>query len=342
MASDGADEMISRLQLERWQVAVYAVAVAGGCALGWFVPAAGPVMERALWPVLATLLYVTFVQVPLDHLADAVRDRRFLAALLATNFVIVPALVWALARVLPGNAALVLGVYLVLLVPCTDWYVSFTLLGGGDARRATASTPVLLLTQMVALPVYLWVFMGREFTGLVRAGAFVEAFLGLIVAPFLLALVTEWMAHRLPVVARWREASAWWPVPVLAVVVFLIAGAQVRVVADTAGQLGAATAVFVVYAGIIPFVARWVGRAYRLDVVAQRTLVFSAGTRNSFVVLPFALALPAEWRLAVAVIVLQSLIELVAMVVYLWWVPMRLLPGRANGDDLCRNKGMIV
>jgi hypothetical protein len=28
-------------------------------------------MERALWYVLAALLYVTFAQVPLDHLAEA-------------------------------------------------------------------------------------------------------------------------------------------------------------------------------------------------------------------------------------------------------------------------------
>ncbi len=315
--------MISRLQWERWQVAVYAVAIAAGCALGLTAPATAPALERALWPVLATLLYVTFVQVPLDHLADAARDRRFLGALVVTNFLIVPALVWVLARALPGNGALVLGVYLVLLVPCTDWYVSFTLLGKGDARRATASTPVLLLTQMVALPVYLWLFLGHEFTGLVRAGTFLKAFLGLIVGPLLLALATEWGAHRLALVAQWRAASAWGPVPLLAVTVFLIAGAQVRVVADTARQLGAATLVFVAYAAIVPFVARWVGRRYRLDLPTQRTLVFSAGTRNSFVVLPFALALPAEWRLAVAVIVLQSLVELIAMIVYLWWIPHR-------------------
>lgn len=318
--------MISRIELERWQVAVYAVAIAAGCAVGWSVPSVGPGMERALWPVLAALLYVTFVQVPLDHLAEAARDRRFLGALLVTNFLIVPGLVWLLARGVAGNPPLLLGVYLVLLVPCTDWYVSFTLLGGGDARRATASTPVLLLAQMVALPVYLWLFLGREFTGLVRAGAFVEAFGGLIMTPLLLAVATEWGAHRVTWVARWRTASAWWPVPLLAVTVFLIAGAQVRAVAAAAGGLGAVTLIFVAYAAVIPWVARWVGRSYRLEVVAQRTLVFSAGTRNSFVVLPLALALPAEWRLAAAVIVLQSLVELVAMIIYLWWVPARLLP----------------
>ncbi|MDP3222391.1 MAG: hypothetical protein Q8M96_04570, partial [Rubrivivax sp.] len=50
------------------------------------------------------------------------------------------------------------------------------------------------------------------------------------------------------------------------------------------------------------------------------------GTRNSFVVLPFALSLPAGWELAAVVIVVQSLVELLGMVFFLWWVPRHLFP----------------
>jgi ACR3 family arsenite transporter len=57
---------------------------------------------------------------------------------------------------------------------------------------------------------------------------------------------------------------------------------------------------------------------------AGRTLAFSLGTRNSFVVLPFALALPAGWETTVVVIVFQSLVELFGMVFYLWWLPRHL------------------
>ena len=55
-----------------------------------------------------------------------------------------------------------------------------------------------------------------------------------------------------------------------------------------------------------------------------RTLAYSLGTRNSFVVLPFALALPAGWEPTVVVIVVQSLVELFGMMFYLWWLPGRL------------------
>jgi ACR3 family arsenite efflux pump ArsB len=107
----------------------------------------------------------------------------------------------------------------------------------------------------------------------------------------------------------------------------LIAGGQVRALTGVWKLLGAVAMVFAAYAGVVPFLARWVARRFDLGVKEQRTVIFSAGTGNSFVVLPLALALPAGWELTAAVIVLQSLVELGALVGYLWWVPARLVHG---------------
>lgn len=43
-------------------------------------------------------------------------------------------------------------------------------------------------------------------------------------------------------------------------------------------------------------------------------------------VLPFALSLPAGWELAAIVIVVQSMVELLGMVLFLWWLPKYLFP----------------
>jgi arsenite transporter len=59
----------------------------------------------------------------------------------------------------------------------------------------------------------------------------------------------------------------------------------------------------------------------RLPAGQGRTLAISLGTRNSFVVLPFALTLPAGWEAAAMVIVLQSLVELLGMLAYLASMP---------------------
>jgi ACR3 family arsenite transporter len=49
--------------------------------------------------------------------------------------------------------------------------------------------------------------------------------------------------------------------------------------------------------------------------------VFSGATRNSLVVLPLALALPASLSLAPVVVVTQTLVELIGMVIFVRLVP---------------------
>ena len=112
--------------------------------------------------------------------------------------------------------------------------------------------------------------------------------------------------------------------PLLALVVGLIAAAQAGVVLQALPVLPALLFPFVAYllgAGVI---ALGLAAAFRLSTPVARTLAFSLGMRNSFVVLPVALALPAGWETTVVVIVFQSLVELFGMAFYLWWVPQRL------------------
>jgi len=58
---------------------------------------------------------------------------------------------------------------------------------------------------------------------------------------------------------------------------------------------------------VAALLARGLTKWLRLQMDAGRTLAFSLGTRNSFVVLPCALALHADWEVSVLVVVFQSL-----------------------------------
>lgn len=314
---------MDRLTLERRQVGLYLVAIALGLAAGSLLPAVAPWFAALLWPTLMLLLYATFVQVPLLHLRAAFADRRFIALILLGNFALLPLAVWGMLAWLPDDPALRLGVLLVLLVPCTDWFITFSQLGGGDVPRAIAVTPLNLALQLLLLPFYLWGMAGG---GVSAAFTFAQVWPALLVVllPLALAALTE----------RWTEAKrerhilrtrlAWWPVPLLALVVFLIAGAQVQTVMATPGRLLAVLPVFVAFLVLAALLAKALAVIWHLPAAQGRTLAFSLGTRNSFVVLPFALTLPAGWEIAAAVIVLQSLVELFGMAVYLWWLPQRL------------------
>ncbi len=269
------------------------------------------------------LLYATFVQVPLLHLRDAFRDHRFVTAVLIGNFVLLPLLAWALVQMLPPGPALRLGVLLVLLVPCTDWFISISALGGGHVPRAIAVTPLNLLLQLLLLPVYLWWMASAELAAVMPPEHLWPA-IALVLTPLLLAALSERWIEAKPGRGLWRERLVWWPVPLLAGVVFLIAGAQVGAVTGARVLLPVVVPLFMMFLQLAGLIAWALARGLRLPTDQGRTLAFSLGTRNSFVVLPFALALPAGWEVAAVVIVVQSLVELFGMVFFLWWIPRRL------------------
>jgi len=304
-----------RERLERHQIALYFGAVLMGALVAWLVPASAA-LDVAINPALALMLFVTFLQVPLAELKQAMKEGRFLVALLVANFVAIPLLVFVLLPLLPEIPLVRLGVLLVLLTPCIDYVVTFAHLGRADARLLLAATPLLLIAQMVLLPVYLGVFLGEHTADLVQPGPFVHAFVWLIALPLLLAALTQWWAATSSSGARAFAALGVLPVPSTAVVLFVVIAAVVP-------QLGAAVAVtlqvapvYVLFAIAAPLIGWAVARGFRLQAPAARSVAFSTGTRNSLVVLPLALAVPGAIPILPAVIVTQTLVELLGELVY--------------------------
>lgn len=306
--------------LEGRQIPIYFAAI-GLAVVAALMVSGTTVLEAGINPALALMLFVTFLQVPLPELRQAFMRVRFLAALLVANFVVLPILVAGLIQFLPANPMLRLGVLMVLLTPCIDYVVTFAHLGRADAKVLLSSTPALLIAQMLLLPVYLNVFLGEDAAGFVRVGPFVHAFVGLIAVPLVLAAVVQLWAGRSQVGQRVAAGLGLLPVPATALVLFVV-------IASVLPQLGPAlddairvVPIYVAFAVAAPLLGLTVGRAFRLDAPTVRTLAFSAATRNSLVVLPLAFAVPGAVPLVPAVIVTQTLVELLGELIYV-----RLLP----------------
>lgn len=313
---------MDRLTLERRQVWIYLGAIAAGLLAGNAAPGAGAFFGSLLWPALAVLLYAAFVQVPLLQWRHAIADRRFTLVVLAGNFVLGPVLAWLLLNWLPPDPALRIGVLLVLLVPCTDWFIAFTQLGRGDVARAVAITPVNLVLQILLTPALVWLIGGRKLDLEFEAGAA----LAVLLVPLVAALLSQvWISAR-PERQWLAERLAWWPVPLLAVVVFLVAAAHAGQAREAVGLLPVLVPVYVAYLLLAALAAKALATVAGLPAEQGRTLAFSMGTRNSFLVLPVALALPAGWEIAALAIVVQSLVELSGMAAYVRWLPRRLFP----------------
>jgi arsenite transporter len=312
-------------RLEQHQVPMYVGAVAVGVLIGLVLPSADDAFEALIYPVLGVLLYATFLQVPFTALRQAFGDRQFLLAALALNFLIVPVIVFGLSRLAPGGTAIELGVLLVLLTPCIDYVIVFTRLAGGSDRRLLAAAPLLMLAQMALLPVYLWLFLGSELADIVEPEPFLEAFGLLIVLPLALAWATEWWASRSPAGARFKRSVDLTPVALMALTLLVVVASQFPRVRADIDEVAAVIPLYVAFLVVMAALGWWLGRAAGFDAPAARALLFTGATRNSLVVLPLALALGDAYALTGAVIVTQTLVELLGMLVYVRVVP-RLLP----------------
>lgn len=306
--------------LEAQQVWIYFGAVLVAFLVGASVPEASG-LEGWINPALALMLFVTFLQVPLGELGRALLHLRFIAALSLTNFVAIPILVFGLIQFLPGDPMIRLGVLIVLLTPCIDYVVTFSHLGRADAKLLLAATPVLLIAQMVLLPVYLAIFLGDVARDLVQIEPFIQAFVWLIAIPLALAAAVELFSARLRPVERARTALGLLPVPATALVLFVVVAAVVPHIGLALQASLTALPAYIAFAVVAPLVGWLIARVVKLDAPAGRAVAFSAGTRNSLVVLPLAFAVPGAMPVLPAIIVTQTLVELVAELVYVKAIP---------------------
>ncbi|MBH0160537.1 arsenic resistance protein [Fictibacillus sp. 26RED30] len=313
---------MTREGLENQQIWIYGTSLLIGGFTGLTFENFGAGLQWTISPLIAILMYGMFAQIPFLKIREAVSNVRFMIALLIGNFVIVPIIVWGLISIFQQPAPIVLGICLVLLTPCIDYVIVFTQLGKGNEKLMLAATPILFVVQMVLLPLYLWLFMGKKVMSVVQMGPFLEAFFLLIVVPLLLAVLTQLWAKKQTIGDKALNLTAWLPVPFMALVLIVIVASQIGKVYNDFNSIVQVVPIYLLFLIIMPVVSRVIARVFTLEIGSGRALIFSMGTRNSLVVLPLALALPESWRtLVAAVIVTQTIVELIGELIYIKIVP---------------------
>ncbi|QIR69660.1 arsenic resistance protein [Kocuria sp. KD4] len=307
--------------MERFQIPLYLAALAVGALAGWWAPGLGGLAAPAVTPVLAALLYVTFLGIPLRRVGEGLRDLRFMACLVIVNFAVVPVIVFALVRAFSIEGPMLMGVLLVLLTPCIDYVIVFSGLAGAANDRLLAASPVLLVLQMLTLPLYLWSFLAPDVAMAVHWGTFAQALAVVIVIPLVAAAVTQWAAARSPVARRWGRLAGGAMVPLMMLTLATVVASQIALVGSRAQALLPLVPVYVSFAALMTALGWAAGRLAGLRVRERRAVLFSGVTRNSLVVLPLALAAPDGTVLAPLAVLTQTLVELLVMLALVGLVP---------------------
>ena len=176
--------------VEKYQTVFVLAAILVGLTLGQ-ISAIPPVADHLILPLLMVMLFATFAGIPLSRLRAAFGNRRVVGSSLLINFVWSPLLAVALGAIfLRDHPALWVGLIMLMVTPCTDWYLIFTDIADGDVTLATSLLPYNLVLQLILLPGYLFVF----------AGTLVELPLALLLESVVLVLVAPLVVGG---IARW-------------------------------------------------------------------------------------------------------------------------------------------
>jgi ACR3 family arsenite efflux pump ArsB len=146
--------------LDKIEPLLLLAAVALGVALSGISWISGP----ASWLVsafLACMLFGLFWEAPLKDIRNSFRNVKFTTTSLVLNFIWTPFFAWILMAVFMADAPyLALGLLLLMVTPCTDWYLVFTGISKGNVPLSTALLPVNLIVQVALLPVYILIYSG--------------------------------------------------------------------------------------------------------------------------------------------------------------------------------------
>ncbi|WP_433957271.1 arsenic resistance protein [Cytobacillus horneckiae] len=175
--------------IEKFQTIIILIAVFIGLLLGQF-NFIQQHAESLIIPFLILMLYGLFLTTPLKNLKDAFKNIRFLSASTIINFVWTPLLAWGLGAVfLADHPALWIGFIMLMVTPCTDWYLVFTSIAKGNVPLSTSVLPINLILQLVLLPVYLFIFAGTIET--ISVSTIFESVVLVLILPFALAHLTR-------------------------------------------------------------------------------------------------------------------------------------------------------
>ena len=146
---------------------------------------------------LMMLLYTMFATVSLKKLGESLKNIKYTASSLIINFVITPQIAFMLGAVFfPEQIDIRIGLLMLLVTPCTDWYLIFTALAKGNVELNMSILPLNLILQIALLPVYLFIFLGSEIS--INTTEVTMSVATVLLIPFFLALVTKFLIKNNP------------------------------------------------------------------------------------------------------------------------------------------------
>lgn len=302
------------IKLEKYQTLIIFAAMPLGLLLGQ-IKVLETYAGNFVTPFLFVMLLGAFLNIPLKDYRKAFSNVTFSIITIVINFIWTPILVWFLGKLFLSHSPIMqLGFIMLMVTPCTDWYLIFTGMVKGNVPLSATVLPVNLVFQVVLLPVYLLIF--GNVSGTVSLPDVLSSVTIMLILPFTMAQIGKWLLGKLhDSNQRERIYSSFGSMQTL-----LLALAISAMFASKGKSL--LTNLNVIAILLIPvllfylinfLLAQSAGKAFRYSYEDRASLTLTTIAKNSPMTLGVALmAFPNE-PLIHLIMVIEPLIELPAM-----------------------------
>lgn len=183
------------IKLEKYQTLIIFAAMPLGLLLGQ-IKFLETYAGNFVTPFLFVMLLGAFLNIPLKDYRKAFSNITFSFITIVINFIWTPILVWFLGKLFLSHSPIMqLGFIMLMVTPCTDWYLIFTGMVKGNVPLSATVLPVNLVFQVVLLPVYLLIF--GNVSGTVSLPDVLSSVTIMLILPFTMAQIGKWLLGKL-------------------------------------------------------------------------------------------------------------------------------------------------
>ncbi|MEB1809199.1 MAG: bile acid:sodium symporter [Bacillaceae bacterium] len=266
--------------------------------------------EAFIVPLLVAMLYITFLQIPVENIKESIKNKKFTAISLLINFIWVPILAWLLALAfLSNHPALYIGFIMLMVTPCTDWYLIFTSIAKGNVALSTAILPLNLILQILLLPVFLLLF--GDTTGVIEWSFLLESVLLILLIPFIGALLTKALLRKKQHIKEtFLSSISLLPMIFLSLAIVAMFSAHGQLLFNHIDLLWKITIPIICFFVINFMIGQKIGKLMNLCYADRASLSLTTLARNSPIALAIAMTAFPDEPLVALTLVIGPLLEL--------------------------------
>ncbi len=180
--------------LEKFQSPILLISIIIGLILGQ-ITIIKDNTGNLIVPFLFLMLFGVFGSISLNKFKESFLNLKFTKISLLMNFIWTPLFAYFLGAILLNqHIDIWIGFIMLMVTPCTDWYLIFTDIAKGDVHLSASILPLNLILQLILLPIYILLFFGVN--GSFNIGILFESIVIIVILPFILAQTSKYILNK--------------------------------------------------------------------------------------------------------------------------------------------------